>query len=223
MPTFGLRGVTVAEYHKTGGVVTYGTPISAGCAISVNLELLFAEARLYACDSLAEYLRECIGGNATFGAKYLPQAAQQLLFGSSVKTRSVTYTDPATDTATTKTVTSVVTSGNDSAPYVGFSGYAPDLIDGVRQWTAFVVAKVKFSPPSLLLQTKGQTITFQTPQTVGAFMPDDTSGKVIQEVAICDSEAEAKAWCTAVFPQASQNAQAPAAGSGESGGETTGG
>ena len=101
MPQFGLRGAMVAQYTNTNGAVTYGAPIGAGCAINVNLELTFAEARLYACDSLAEYLREVTGGNITFGAKLFPQAAQLLMFGSKTKTRSVTYT-PAGGTETTE-------------------------------------------------------------------------------------------------------------------------
>lgn len=200
MPQFGLRGATVAQYNNNNGAITYGSPISAGCAISANLELQFAEARLYACDSLAEYLRECIGGNVTFGAKYFPQAAHALMFGAGTKARSVSYTPAGTTVTTVATVNSIVTTTNDAPKYVGFACYAPDMVDGVRKFTAFFVPKVKFSPPSYTLQTKGESITFQTPQTVGAFLPDDSGNMVIQEVAICDSEEEAKAWCTAVFP-----------------------
>ena len=201
MPQFGLRGAMVAQYTNTNGAVTYGNPIGAGCAITVNLELTFAEARLYACDSLAEYLREVTGGNITFGAKLFPQAAQLLMFGSKTKTRSVTYT-PEGGAQTTGNITSVATTANDDPSYVGFACYAPDMVDGVRKYTAFFVPKVKFSTPSTVLQTKGETITFQTPQTVGAFLQSDASDKVIQEVAICDSEAEAQAWIAAVFAAA---------------------
>ena len=201
MPQFGLRGAMVAQYTNTNGAVTYGTPIGAGCAINVNLELTFAEARLYACDSLAEYLREVTGGNITFGAKLFPQAAQLLMFGSKTKTRSVTYT-PAGGTETTENVTSVATTANDDPSYVGFACYAPDMVDRVRKYTAFFVPKVKFSTPSTVLQTKGESITFQTPQTQGAFLQSDGSDKIIQEIAICDSEAQAQAWIAAVFAAA---------------------
>lgn len=198
MPQFGLRGATVAQYNNNDGAVTYGNPIGAGCAITVNLELTFAEARLYACDSLAEYLREVTGGNITFGAKLFPQEAQLLMFGSKTKTRSVKYT-PEGGTQTTKTVTSVATTANDDPSYVGFGCYAPDMVNGVRKYTAFFVPKVKFSTPSTVLQTKGESITFQTPQTTGAFLQSDASDKVIQEIAICDDEEQAKAWITAAF------------------------
>ena len=201
MPTIGFRAAYVALYTNTNGTVTYGAPISSGCPISANLEMRFAEGRLYACDSLAEYIREIIGGNVSFGAKYFPQAAQTLMFGSSTKSRSLTYTD-ATGAQQTSSVTSVVNSSKDRPNYVGFAGYAPDMIDGVQKYTAFFVPKAKFSQPTMTLQTKNETITFQTPTTIGEFLPDDTTGRVVQEIAICDSEEEAAAWCQAVFPQA---------------------
>lgn len=199
MPTFGLRGATVAKYNNNEGVVTYGAPIKAGCAINVQLELRFAEARLYACDTLAEYLREALGGNITFEAKYFPQAAQVLMFGATTKARSVSY--QAGGETVSATVTSIVTSADDEPGYVGFAAYAPDLVDGEKKFTAFYVAKAKFSPPNLNYQTKSESITFQTPTTTGEFMPSDATGMVIQEVAVCNSEAEAQAWCAAVFPQ----------------------
>lgn len=199
MPTIGFRGAFVAPYNNAGGV-TYGAQISAGCPMMANLELRFAEGRLYACDSLAEYIREVIGGTITFGAKYFPREAQVMMFGATTKERAVTITNPD-GTQETVTVTSIVVSSDNHAGYVGFAGFAPDVIDGQNMFTAFFVPKVKFSQPNMSLQTRQDNITFQTPQTTGEFLPDDTTGRVVQEVAVCASEAEARAWCEAVCPQ----------------------
>lgn len=198
MPTYGLRGATVYPYTNNNGTVTYGAGVGAGCAIQAQLELRFAEARLYACDNLAEYIREAIGGTITFGAKYFPQAAQPAMFGSRIKSRSITYTAPGAEAPTTESVSSVVTGADDAPTYVGFSAYGPDQIDGVKKWTAFFVKKVKFSAPSMTMQTKGETITFQTPNTTGEFLMDDTADKGLLEVATLDSEAAALAWIAAV-------------------------
>lgn len=192
MPTYGLRGATVYPYTNNNGTVTYGTGIGAGCAISANLELSFAEARLYACDNLAEYLREVIGGTITFNAKAFPVAAQTAMFGTTTKTRSITVGSTAV------TATSVVTGGDDAPTYVGFSAYGPDQVDGVKKWTAFFVRKVKFSAPSMNMATKSDSITFQTPTTTGEFLQDDTSARTLLEVATLDSEAAAQAWIAAV-------------------------
>lgn len=198
MPTYGLRGATVYPYTNNNGTVTYGTGVGAGCAIQAQLELRFAEARLYACDNLAEYIREAIGGTITFGAKLFPQAAQVAMFGSKIKSRSISYTEPGSSTSTTQTVTSVVTGADDNPAYVGFAAYGPDQINGEKKWTAFFVRKVKFSAPSLTMQTKGETITFQTPQTTGEFLADDTTDRGLLEVATLDSEAAAQAWIAAI-------------------------
>lgn len=192
MPTYGLRGATVYPYTNNNGTVTYGTGIGAGCAISANLELHFAEARLYACDNLAEYLREVIGGTITFNAKLFPVAAQTAMFGTTTKTRSITVGGTAV------TATSVVTGGDDAPTYVGFSAYGPDQVDGVKKWTAFFVRKVKFSAPSMNMATKSDSITFQTPTTTGEFLQDDTAARTLLEVATLDSEAAAQAWIAAV-------------------------
>ena len=57
MPAFDLRYLQVAEYKKkTDGEGTeYGTPVSMGDAMTVGLEMRFAEGRIYAEAVLAEY------------------------------------------------------------------------------------------------------------------------------------------------------------------------
>lgn len=57
MPSFDLRNINIAEYQRKGTTVTYGTPESIGDAMSCNLELRFAEGRLYAESRLAEFVK----------------------------------------------------------------------------------------------------------------------------------------------------------------------
>ena len=202
MATIGLRGATIAEYHNNNGVVTYGTPISGGCARRAELQLQFAEAELWGCDGLREWVREATGGNITFEATFFSAEMQTLALGATTKTRSVTYED-ASGASQTKSISSVVYSSEDEIPYIGFAVYGPDMINHVKKWSAIFVPCAKFTPPNTTMQTRDSSISFQTPTTTGRFLPDDTTGHVIQEVAICDSEAEARAWCAACFPQAS--------------------
>ena len=60
MPEFDLRGMKVAKYNydKTQKKISYDTPMSMGDAMTANLELKFAEGRLYAESALAEYMKE---------------------------------------------------------------------------------------------------------------------------------------------------------------------
>lgn len=200
MPQFNLLGMKVAEYHNNNGTVTYGAAKEVGDAMTCNLELTFAEGRLYAEGKLAEYLREATGGSISIGVKYIKQAAQELMYGAQTKTRSLTYTPTGSSSSTTKSAVSLVHGANDTPAYVGFVCYAPDMVDKVKKFTCFFVACALFGPPAYNLQTKGQNITFATPTTTGEFQPDDSTGAVIQEIYVADDEAEAQAWCAAVLP-----------------------
>ena len=51
----------------------------------------------------------------------------------------------------------------------------------------------------MTLQTAGENIQFNTPTTSGEFLASDAASQDMLEVAICDTEAAAIAWCAAVF------------------------
>ena len=198
MPQFGLRSIYAAKYNNTNGVIGYSDIEHVGDAISANLELRYAEGRLYAEDMLAEYMRKAVGGTISIGVKYIKQAAQQLLFNSKTKTRTISYT-PTGGTATSITATSMVTGGEDEGQYVGVAFFAPDMVDGVEKYTCVLVKKALFGPPSMRLQTMGESITFNTPTTSGEFLADDSATHDLLEVAIVDSIDAAKAWVQTVL------------------------
>lgn len=189
MPQFDLRGIKVATYVNTAGTITYTGATSIGDAMNVNLELRFAEGRLYAESTLAEYMRKVVGGTISIGVKYIPDAAQTMMFDVAANTRTVNG----------NSVSSLITAADDSPNYVGVAFYAPDMIDGAKKFTAVKVAKALFGNPSMSLQTAGENITFNTPTTSGEFMADDSATQAMIEVATCDSEADAIAWVTAVL------------------------
>ena len=199
MPQFDLRGIKAAKYVNTSGTISYTSPTKVGDAMNVTLELRFAEGRLYAESSLAEYMRKAVGGTISIGVKYIPTTAQQLMFGSRTKSRSITYV-PTTSTATaTASVSGLVIGGKTTGQYVGVAFYAPDMVDGVEKYTCVKIARALFGPPSMQLQTAGENIQFNTPTTSGEFLVDDSSNQDLIEVAICDDENEAIAWVTAVL------------------------
>lgn len=190
MPQFDLRGIRLGKYVNTSGTISYTDFASFGGAMGANLELTFAEGRLYAEGVLAEYLRLATGGTISIATKYIPSAAQKLLFGSSDKSRTVG----------SSTVTGLQETAKDSPNYVGVAFYAPDMVDGTEKFTCVFVSKALFGAPSMAFRTKeGNTITFATPTSTGEFMPDDSSAMAIREVAIVDSAADAVAWCKAVL------------------------
>ncbi len=178
MPQFDLRGMKVAKYKNTNGVISYETPVALGDAMNVDLNLTFAEGRLYAESVLAEYVREPTGGTISVGTKYIKKDAEVIMYGCAAETDKdeVTYT------------------GKDNANYVGYGAYAPDKVDGVTKFTAFFAYKAMFGPPGYSLKTKGQNIQFATPTTSGEFLPEDSSERRILSRATLATEAEAIAW-----------------------------
>ena len=161
-----------------------------GDAMTVGLEMRFAEGRIYAESVLAEYMKKATGGTATAGVKYIPTEAQKLMYGAYEKQRTVA----------SSTVKSLTFGKKSTGQYVGWSFYMPDMIDSVEKFTAVFVRKVLFGPPATNGQTLGDSIAFQTPTTTGEFLVDDLGD--LLEVATLDSEADAKAWCDAVFQTA---------------------
>lgn len=189
MPQFDLRGIKVAEYVNTNGTISYTGAQSIGDAISVDLSLRYAEGRLYAESTLAEYIRKAVGGTISIAEKYIPDAAQKLLFGAREGTRTVD----------SKQVKSLKFGAQDSPKPVGVAFYCPDMIDGVEKYTAVLVRRAIFGQPSMTLRTMGDNIQFNTPTVSGEFMADHSSTQEMIEVAVCDTMATAEAWITAVL------------------------
>lgn len=193
MPQFDLRGIHCAKYVNTAGTITYTDVQEVGDAMTATLEMRFAEGRLYAESTLAEYIRKATGGTIALGVKYIKDSAQQLMFGSTTKSRSITAG------SSTVSVTSLVLGAKSTPTYVGVSFYAPDMVDGVEKYTCVFASKCLFGPPSMNLQTAGENIQFNTPTTSGEFLASDASTQDMLEVAVCDTEAAAIAWCAAVL------------------------
>lgn len=198
MPQFDLRHIYCAKYVNTEGVISYTDAQQIGDAMTANIELRYAEGRLYAESTLAEYMRKAVGGTISLGVKYINAAAQQLMFGMKSKSRSITYT-PEGGTATTVSVSSLAIGGRDEGVYVGVAFYAPDMVDGVLKYTCVLVKKALFGPPSMSLQTAGENIQFNTPTTSGEFLADDSTGLELLETAIVDDEQAAIAWVAAAL------------------------
>ena len=169
MPSFDLRNIKCAEYSESNDNVSYSNATVVGDAMSVDINLRFAEGRLYAESSLAEYLRKCTGGTVSMGVKYIKDA-KGLVYGSKNVHKAV-----------------------------GIAAFAPDMIDGVEKYTAFLIYRTVMSEPSINLRTMGENIQFATPTSSGEFMPRIAASKDFLEVAVLDTEAEAIAWVDLVL------------------------
>lgn len=195
MPQFDLRYMKAAEYTKSSaGAVSYSGIMSVGESISANLQLSFAEGRLYAEGSLAEYLKKATGGTISIGVKYIPLEAQKLLFDAKATTRTIN----------TKAVAGYKYTGLMKQKYVGFACYAPDMVDGVEKYTCLFVHKSLFGPPATQLQTvNGNTLTFNTPTISGEFLRSDDAEESLVEFAVVDDVETARGWVDLVLGGAS--------------------
>ena len=178
MPSFDLRGIRAGKYKNTAGTISYENPTDVGDAMSAQLDLKFAEGRLYAESKLAEYIKLATGGTISLAVKYIKKAAQAMLYGCT------------TDTSKEN----IKFSAKDVANYVGVGFYAPDKVDGVTKYTCVWVPKALFGPPSMAYQTKGENIQFNTPTTTGEFLADDSENELLLETETVDSAADAVTW-----------------------------
>jgi hypothetical protein len=213
MPQFDLKYVQAAKYNNANGVTSYTDKTKVGDAMTANMELKFAEGRLYAESSLAEYLRKATGGTASIGTKYILDAAQTLLYGATTATRTVNG----------KEIPSMVYAKTNIPNYVGVSFYAEDAIDGETKFTCVLIKRARFGPPSMKFETVGQNVTFQTPTTTGEMLSDHSTSGEIFETAVCDTEEDAIAWCDLVLgePAAATPTATPSAGAVASGSTIT--
>ncbi len=200
MPEFDLRGIRGGVYNYANGVVSYTNVQKIGDAMSVNLELRYAEGRLYAESSLAEYLKKAVGGTISIGVKYIPQRAQKMMFGSRENVRQISYKPSGSQTTVQKSVTGLALGAKSKGKYIGVGFYAPDVVDGVDKVTVALITKSLFGPPSKSFRTTGgENIQFNTPTTTGEFMADSTVNQDMIEFASVDSEEEALAWLDAAL------------------------
>ncbi len=151
MATIGLDNLFYATITEgADGVETYGTPQKLAKAISAELSVEIAEAILYADDAAAESIKSFKNGKLTLGVDDIGIDKAQLLTGAGVDDNGV-----------------LVSTSEDLPPYVAV-GFRAQKSNGKYRY--FWLYKVQFGIPSVSLQTKGDSISFQTPSIEGTIV-----------------------------------------------------
>ena len=151
MATIGLDKLyyaTITDDAEEGE--TYGAPKQLAEAISVELSVESAEANLYADDKVSESAREFSGGAITLNTNDIPAANAAELLGATVDQNGV-----------------LVQTSEDSPKPVAL-GFRAKKANGTYRY--FWLYRVLFGPPSTTLNTKGDSIEFQTPTIEGTIM-----------------------------------------------------
>jgi len=151
MATIGMDKLYYAKITEDiNGEETYGTPTILAKAIKADLSIELAEAVLYADDSAAYVIKEFKSGTLSLGIDDIGTAAAQDLTGAVMDDNGVL----------------ISASENEGAVVaVGFRALKPN-----NKYRYFWLYRVKFGIPATNLQTKGDSITFQTPTIEGTVM-----------------------------------------------------
>ena len=132
------------------GEETYAAPKILAKAIKADLAIELAEASLYADDALAHAIKHFKGGKLSLGVEDIGVAVASDLTGATIDDNGV-----------------LIAAGEDDGCLVavGFRALKPD-----NRYRFFWLYRVKFAVPSTNTQTKGDTITFNTPVIEGVIM-----------------------------------------------------
>src|SRR5215469_9738296 len=151
MATIGLSDMYYAPIKEgADGMETYGTPVRLAKAIQADLSIEIAEAMLYADDAAQQTVREFQSGTLTLGVDEISPEVASILLGAGLDENGV-----------------LVSSSEDVGPPVAV-GFRARRASGSYKY--FWLYRVLFGTPSTNLQTKGESITSQTPSIEGTIM-----------------------------------------------------
>lgn len=151
MATIGLDRLYYAKItHAEDETEIYDAPRPLAKAIKADLSVELAEAVLYADDGAAEVIKEFKSGKLALGVDDIGRAAAEELTGATTDDNGV-----------------LVSTGEDLSSPVAI-GFRAQKGDG--RYRYFWLYRVKFGVPSTNLQTKGDSISFQTPTIEGTVM-----------------------------------------------------
>jgi len=173
MATIGLDKLYYAKITEdANGDETYATPKVLAKAINADLSIELSEAILYADDSAAEIVKEFKSGALTLGIDNIGQTVAGDLTGCATDDNGV-----------------LISTGEDIGTPVAV-GFRAQKSNGKYRYFWFY--RVKFGIPAANLQTKGDSISFQTPSIVGTVMRRnklDAQGKHPWKAEVTDGDA----------------------------------
>lgn len=179
MAQIGLQYLLCATLAETDTKAEYSNGMVMAGAIKADISIEINEAKLYADNRISENIKEFKSGKLTLNGDDLPLEVRALILGHTI----IEGEDGEQG---------LVAKGDDDGAFVGIGFYATTVKNNVRKYRALWLHKVKFGIPNESMETKGESITFQTPTIEGTILTDVLG--VWKEEMIFSKEAEAKAW-----------------------------
>lgn len=175
MAYIGLRKTYIAKLESG----SYTGPETVGHAVSTEVTPNFAEGELYGDDMVVESDREFVDADINIGVTTVPKAFNDTMFGNTVGADGVTH------------------NANDEPNFVGYGTIGVEKVDGVKKFVGMFMPKCKFFEPGVSMNTKGNSITYNTPSITGKGYAKDNGDWKYTEV--FDTEAGAIAWIETKF------------------------
>lgn len=190
MATIGLDNLVIADIiEDANGEETYGTPEKLAKAIQANISVELLEAILYADDAASEVVKKFKQGGLSLNVDDLGKAMASRLLGATVDTNGV-----------------LISTAEDVAKPVAV-GFRALKANGKYRY--FWLYRVVFGIPANNTQTKGDSITFNTPTIEGTIMARnraDSNGKhpwktevTVGEGTITETSSVIANWFTSVY------------------------
>lgn len=174
MAYIGLAYPTFAKLDPEAN--TYSDGFRMGKAVSTSINVNYNEAKLAGDNIIAEETKEFRDGTMDLGITTIPIEAYSTVFGHEV-------------TKVEDKGTKIVDKTDDVPNYVGVGLVKEELVDGKKSYIAMWFKKCLFTESGESAQTKGETITFQTPTITGSILALDD--KTWRERFVFDKESDA--------------------------------
>lgn len=176
MKKVGLKYPVYAKYSDATGSPVYTGGAVIAKAMSASIQINKNNAILYADDDIDEMDQSFISGTESLGLNEFPLEVQSDILGHTVNEETG----------------EMVANEADKAPFVGHGFYGRIRRAGVDKWRAIWFHKMQFGEPNDETETKGETVSFQTPTIEGIIMKDIKGDWKSENV--FDTEVEAKTW-----------------------------
>lgn len=173
--------------YGTNSAPTYGTGFIVSRLTKIDSSLEYNDNSAYSDNSIEETDKSFSKGTITFGTYGLGKTISERynvmnkLFGSTVSTGSG-------ENASTE----LIVGADDVPQHVGFGYVKTERNNNVDKYIARWYFDVQFAPPSESIETKGESINFQTQDISGTVFKIDGFGNGnIYKEKICDTLASA--------------------------------
>lgn len=174
MANFGLSKPWIASLNVETD--TYTDAFKCGKAVNTTVTPNVNEGQLFADNQQTENVTEFKNAAVALGVDTLPKKAPKVMFGHKVD-------EDGTETSNSE----------DAGSYVGYGFITTEVKDGVKSYRACLLTKVKFIEGEESYTTKGDSITFSTPNLSGIALANNSGDWRIKSPSF-PTEAEADAW-----------------------------